>query len=58
MDKCIVEIQYGAYKGKETVFCDEDTDNDTIKAKALKQAGANFLPMAYTSVKIIRREFF
>ena len=54
--KCVVRLQYGTYHGEEVVFCDEYTDYNTIIAKAWKQAKANFLPMAYTSAKIISRK--
>ncbi len=54
--KCIVKLQYGTYLGNEVVYCDENTDSDTIIAKAWKKADANFLPMVYTKATIISRE--
>lgn len=55
-EKCIVELVYGPYSGTEIVFCNQDEDEETIKARAFKQAKADFLPMAYRSAKIVSRE--
>lgn len=55
MDKCIVKLNYGTYEGEEIVYCDENDENDLVIARAWKQAKADFLPMAYTSAKIVSR---
>ena len=55
--KCIVQLYYGSYEGKEIVYCNENDDNEYIIAKAFKQAECNFLSMAYKQGKIISREY-
>lgn len=57
-DKCIVKLQYGSYKGEQTVYCDADDEDEMVIAKAWKKADANFLSMAYKSAKIISRELY
>ena len=51
--KVTVKMQYGQYEGETTVLCDDDSSEEHIKAKARKQLGADFLPMAYESFEII-----
>ena len=54
--KCVVQLQYGDYSGKVTIFCDEDTECETIIAQAFQKVDATFLSMASKSGKIISRE--
>lgn len=48
-----VSVVYGSYSGTVKVRCDEDDDNETIKARIRKQEGLNFLSMATYQIKII-----
>ncbi len=48
-----VKVQYGSYSDTTTILCDENDDNDVIKAKVRKKLDLNFLSMAYYSVKVI-----
>jgi hypothetical protein len=52
-----VKLQYGTYSGEIKVLCDENEDTEYIIARAFKKAECNFLPMAYKSGKIIKREY-
>lgn len=48
-----VKVQYGSYSETTTITCDENDDNEVIKAKVRKMLDLNFLSMAYFSVKVI-----
>jgi len=57
--KCVVSYQIATYKGKETVYCDSDDENEFITAKAknqITQKSGGSLPFGYESYKIIERE--
>lgn len=52
-----VEYHIATYRGKVTVFCQPDDDNETIIAKAkakLRQRVYNF-PLGYEGWKVIKR---
>jgi hypothetical protein len=53
-----VEYQYGSYSGTTTIYCDENTENDTIAALVRKQEGLDFLPMYYWSMKIVDTKYY
>lgn len=53
-----VDVQYGSYSEKDyKVTCDENDDNDFIKARVKRLLKLDFLPMATLSVKVTGTEY-
>lgn len=52
-----VKVVYGSYSGTVKVMCDENDDNDDVKARVKRQEGLNFLSMCSESYKIINTEY-
>lgn len=51
------KVVYGSYSGTVKIWCDEDDDLETIKAKITRQERLNFLSMATYQVKILSTEY-
>lgn len=46
------KVVYGSYSGTVRVICDENDDNEVIKAKVRRQEKLDFLSMATFTVKV------
>lgn len=56
--KCVIKYQIATYSGEETVYCNENDENEYIIGKAKKQLSRNApLPFGCQCFKIIGREY-